>query len=76
MPLSTDRHALTSDQRAQLQHDLETVEEILQSTSILMRACYGEDSQAATRADEANGALQRLRWELERNERKTSAAAG
>jgi hypothetical protein len=32
----------------------------------LMRACYGEESPAVTRADEAARALQRLRWELKR----------
>jgi integrase len=31
-----------------------------------MRICYGEDSQVVIRADETPGALQRLRWALER----------
>ena len=33
---------------------------------VLMRAAYGEESQPAIRAEEVWGALQRLRWTLER----------
>src|SRR5713226_10583265 len=42
------------------------VEERVQDIAILMRVCYGEDSQVVIRADETAGALQRLRWALER----------
>jgi len=52
------------------------IEEKLQGIIVLMGACYGKDSQAAIRADEIDGALQRFKWELERMEQKTRAAAG
>ena len=42
------------------------VEERLQDIAILMRVCYGEESQAVVRADETAASLQRLKWELER----------
>jgi len=41
-----------------------------------MRACYGENSQVAIRADETLCALQRFNWELERVQQKVSAAGG
>jgi hypothetical protein len=41
-----------------------------------MHACYGDESQAAIRADEITGALQRLKWELERIQPKAQTAAG
>ena len=58
---------LTIKQGVQLQSDLTLVEERIQDIGVLMRVCYGEDSQPAIRADEAAGALQRLKWELERS---------
>jgi len=57
---------LTEEQAVQLRHDLTLIEERLQDIAILMRVCYGEDSQAVVRADETAAALQRLKWELER----------
>jgi hypothetical protein len=50
------------------------VEERLQDIAILMRAYYGEDSQAVIRADETAGALQRLKWALERTNVRAQAA--
>jgi len=41
-----------------------------------MRACHGEDSQVAIRADETLCALQRFNWELERVQQKTIAVGG
>jgi hypothetical protein len=76
MPTSAKRHPLTSEQTAQLRDDLALIEERLQAIVILMRACYGEQSQAAIRAEETSGALQRLKWELERVQQKTQAAGG
>ena len=76
MSTSVDRHPLTSEQKTQLRHDLTLIEEKLQDISILMRVCYGDDSQATIRADETAAALQRLKWELERAEQKKHAAAG
>src|SRR5713101_1914286 len=65
MPTSKDLHPLTNEQTVQLRRDLTLVEERLQDIAVLMRVCYGEDSQAAIRADETAAALQRLKWELE-----------
>ena len=74
MPTSTDLHPLTSEQAVRLRHDLTLVEERLQDIAVLMRVCYGEDSQAVVRADETAAALQRLKWELERTMLRTQAA--
>ncbi len=74
MPTSRDLHPLTNEQTVQLRRDLTLVEERLQDIAVLMRVCYGEDSQAAIRADETAAALQRLKWELERTKLKTHAA--
>jgi Trm5-related predicted tRNA methylase len=74
MPTSKDVRPLTDEQVVQLRRDLTLVEERLQDIAILMRVCYGEDSQAVIRADETAAALQRLKWELERT--KVQKAAG
>ena len=74
MATSKDVHLLTAGQTVQLRRDLALVEERLQDIAILMRVCYGEDSQAVIRADETSAALQRLKWELERNSVRTQAA--
>lgn len=67
MPTSRDNpYPLTDEQAVALHRDLTVVEERLQDIAILMRVCYGEDSQAVIRADETAAALQRLKWELER----------
>ena len=65
---------LTAEQSVQLRRDLALVEERLQDIAILMRICYGEDSQAVIRADETSAALQRLRWALERTNVRAMAA--
>jgi Trm5-related predicted tRNA methylase len=74
MPTSRDVHPLTDEQTVQLRRDLALVEERLQDIAILMRICHGEDSQAVIRADKTSGALQRLKWELERT--KVQKAGG
>ena len=76
MSTSINRHPLTSQQEAHLRDDLAAVEEKLHGIAILTRACYGEDSQVAIRADETLCALQRFNWELERVQMKMGAAAG
>ena len=76
MPTSAKRHPLTSEQSAQLRDDLAVIEERLQAVVVLMRACYGEQSQVAIRAEETSGALQRLTWELERVQERTQTAGG
>jgi len=68
--------ALTREQAVQLRRDLTLIEERLQDIAILMRVCYGDDSQPAIRADETANALQRLKWELEKaNLRKQAAGS-
>ena len=68
-------HPLTPGQRAQLREDLALVEERLQNIAIVMHACYGDENQVAIRADEVDGALQRLKWALDRIQAKTRTAA-
>jgi hypothetical protein len=75
MPTSRDVRPLTQDQTVQLRHDLTLVEERLQDIAILMRICYGEDSQPVIRADETAAALQRLKWALERTNVRALAAS-
>jgi len=75
MPTSTDPTPLTNEQAVHLRRDLTLVEERLQDIAILMRVCYGEDSQAVIRADETAAALERLKWELERAKLPKRAAA-
>jgi len=74
MATSQVLHPLTKEQEVQLRHDLTLIEERLQDITILMRICYGEDSQPAIRADETAGALQRLKWALERASLRSVAA--
>jgi hypothetical protein len=69
-------HPLTPEQRTQLREDIALVEERLQNIAVLMHACYGDENQVAIRADEVDGALQRLKWELDRIQPKTRTAAG
>ncbi len=66
MATSVYLHPLTIAQRTQLDQDLRYVEERVRQITELMRATHGEDSQAAIRADQISGAIQRLKWELER----------
>ncbi len=74
MLTSRDLRPLTNEQAVQLRHDLTLVQERLQDIAILMRVCYGEDSQAVDRADETAAALQRLKWALERTQVRKQAA--
>jgi hypothetical protein len=67
-------HPLTPEQRTQLQEDFALLEDRLQNMAVVMHACYGDESQIAIRADEVDGALQRLRWELDRTQQKTQTA--
>jgi hypothetical protein len=76
MATSRKRQPPTIEQRMLLDQDLMQIEEKLQGIIVLMGACYGKDSQAAIRADEIEGALQRFKWEVERMDQKTRAAGG
>ena len=74
MPTLRDSRPLTNEQAVQLRHDLTLIEERLQDIAVLMRVCYGEDSQPVIRADETAAALQRLKWALERTSVRALAA--
>ena len=76
MPTSTKTQSLTWQQEAELREDVASIERKLHSIANLMRACHGQDSQPAVRADEILCALQRFNWELERVHQTTSAANG
>jgi hypothetical protein len=76
MTTSIHHHPVTTEQRTQLDQDLNVIQERLQNIAVLMHACYGDESQAAIRADEVDAALQRLKWELERMNAKRQAAVG
>jgi hypothetical protein len=76
MSTSVGQRPPTNKQKIQLRHDLTLIEEKLQDISVLMHASYGDDSHPAIRADEAAAALQRLKWELERERQKEHAASG
>jgi hypothetical protein len=74
MATSVIQNSPTIEQRSQLDEDLTFIEARLQGIIAWMRAWYDTDSQVAIRADEPSGALQRLKWELERVRQKTRAA--
>jgi hypothetical protein len=74
MATSVKLNPPTTEERKRLDQDLTDIEAKLQGIIDLMRACYGKNSQAAIRADEIGGAIQRLKWELERVQQKTRAA--
>jgi len=67
-------HPPTIQERKRLDEDLSLIEEKVQGIIVLMRDCYGKNSNAAIRADEIAGAIQRLEWELERVQQKTQSA--
>ena len=68
------RYPITSDQKRQLDEDLTKVDDRLQEIIILMRATYGEESEAVVRAEETAASLQRLKWVLERTQQRRQAA--
>jgi hypothetical protein len=59
-------HPMTEEQREILNQDLATIMERLSEISILLNACYGTKDPRVARAEEAQAALQRLLWALER----------
>ena len=76
MATSIKLHAPSIEERKRLDEDLRLIEEKLHGIIVLMRACYGKNSNAAIRADEIAGAIQRLEWELDRVQDKTQTAGG
>jgi len=73
--MATSVNPLTIEQRYSLDQDIAAINERIQSIAVLMKACYGEDSQPAIRADQVAGALQRFKWALERVQPKTMSAS-
>jgi hypothetical protein len=69
-----NRYPLTKEQLNQAREDLAEMQSRSEEIWRLIAAAYGETDQRAIRADEVHGAVQRLRWELERLERSAKAA--
>ena len=59
-------HPMTKEQREIFNQDLAIVTHRLSDITILLNACYGTEDPRAARAEEAQAALQRLLWALER----------
>ena len=57
---------MTKEQRETLDHDLATIVTGLSDVATLLGACYGDKDPRHVRAQEAEAALQRLLWALER----------
>ena len=73
MATSLKHYPATIEQRRRLDQDLSIIDEKARAILVLMRAWYSEDSQPAIRADQVAGAVQRLRWALERVEQTMAA---
>jgi|ERR1700682_4477848 hypothetical protein len=71
-------YPMTKEQREILDHRLATIMEDLGDTANLVNACYGDKDPRAARAEEAQAAVQRLLWALERQTQLTTSgdAAG
>ena len=69
------RYPLTSEQLYQTRKDLAEMQTRSEEIWRLIAAAYGENDRRAIRADEVHGAVQRLRWELERLEKTARAAS-
>jgi hypothetical protein len=59
-------HPMTKEQSEILDQDLATVMQSLGDITTLLNACYGSKDPRVARAEEAQAALQRLLWALER----------
>jgi hypothetical protein len=73
---TSNNSRFTIEQRQRLDQDIGDIEEKLHSVTRLIRVYYDADSRAAIRADEVDGAVQRLKWELEPGQQKTLTATG
>jgi len=67
--------SFTSNQRRRVDQDIADIEEKLHDITRLVRVYFDADSRAVIRSDEVDGAVQRLKWELERGQ-KTLTATG
>jgi uncharacterized coiled-coil DUF342 family protein len=64
----------TGQQRQMLNQNLAEVRGRLENIISFVQACFGEESNALIRAEEARNALQRLEWALEREQQPLSKA--
>jgi len=72
-------HPMTNEQREVLDNHLATIMESLSDTSNLLYVCYGDKDPRVARTEEAQAAVQRLLWAIERETEPTaevSNAAG
>lgn len=69
-------HPMTEEQREILSQDLATIVESLGDIATLLNACYGSKDPRVARAEEAQAALQRLLWALERQGLSLTIADG
>jgi hypothetical protein len=63
---ASEQQPLTCDQKTQLNDDIKAIENLLDPMIVLIRAACGLGSPPVIRAEEIYGAVQRLKWELER----------
>ena len=69
-------HSMTKEQREILNQDLATIMQNLGDIATLLNACYGSKDPRVARAEEAQAALQRLLWALERQGPSLTIADG
>ena len=69
-------HSMTKEHREILNQDLATIIQTLSCIATLLNACYGSKDPRVARAEEAQGALQRLLWALERQGLSLTIADG
>ena len=69
-------YPMTKEQREILGHRLATIMEDLGDTANLLNACYGDKDPRAVRVEEAQAAVQRLLWALERQTQLTTGRMG
>lgn len=69
-------HPMTEEQREILNQDLSTIMQNLGDIATLLNACYGSKDPRVARAEEAQAALQRLLWALERQGLSLTIADG
>jgi hypothetical protein len=65
-------NTMTKEQREILDCRLATIMEKLGDTANLLNACYGDKDPRLVRAEEAQAAVQRLLWALERQTQPTT----
>ena len=63
-----DRYPLTIDQLRQVEKDLAEMKTRAEEISQLMEAVYGNADPKTMRAQDVSAVIQRLQWELERDD--------